>query len=307
MQDFTYRGRFAPSPSGPLHFGSLVAAVGSFLDARAAGGEWLVRIEDLDPPREIAGAADDILRTLDRFGLHWDGPVMYQSQRGEAYQQALEDLSRLELVYHCGCTRKELQQYTTPGAAGLVYPGTCRKGLPPGRKPRSVRVHVVDAGVQFTDRLQGPVTESLSTSAGDFVIRRADGLFAYQLAVVIDDAAQQMTDIVRGADLLDSTGRQIYLQQVLQLPTPRYMHLPVAVNRQGEKLSKQTYAPALDPHQTVLLLCAAMRFLGQHVPTAVESAGLEDFWRWATQTWDPRRIPCTRSSPAPAESVATGF
>lgn len=290
----TYRGRFAPSPTGPLHFGSLIAAVGSFLDARSCGGEWLVRMEDLDPPREVSGAADDILRTLEAFGLYWDREVMYQSRRHGAYQQTLQRLEHAQLVYPCGCSRKDIRENTARSGSGDVYPGTCRDGLPQGREARSLRLRVPDLNVRFGDRLQGDIEEWLPEKSGDFIIRRADGLFAYQLAVVVDDAEQGITDVVRGADLLDSTCRQIFLQQSLGVARPRYLHLPVAVNEHGEKLSKQTKAPAVSPRQAVAALTAALRFLGQSVPDGLESSQQADFWSWAVPNWQSGRIPKTR-------------
>jgi len=288
----TYRGRFAPSPTGPLHFGSLIAAVGSFLDARSRGGEWLVRIEDLDPPREVGGAADDILRTLEAFGLYWDSEVMYQSQRHDAYQRALEQLAYRQLIYPCGCSRKDIQDNVA--RSGNVYPGTCRNGLPQGRDARSLRLRVPDLDIRFADRLQGYIEEWLPEKSGDFIIRRADGLFAYQLAVVVDDAEQGISDVVRGADLLDSTCRQIFLLQTLGYELPRYLHLPVAVNEDGEKLSKQTNAPAVPPQQAVSLLTTVLRFLGQRVPEGLEDSKLDDFWAWAVPNWEYGRIPKTR-------------
>lgn len=272
------RGRFAPSPTGPLHFGSIVAAVASYLDAKAAGGEWLVRMEDLDPPREQPGAADVILRTLEAFGLEWDGPVLYQSQRGEAYAAALDRLARDGLVFACACTRKEV-------AEGR-YPGTCRNGVPPGREARAWRVRVDGAAVAFEDRARGRVHQDLSREVGDFVLRRADGLFAYQLAVVVDDAAQGITDVVRGADLLDSTPRQIYLQRLLGFRRLRYSHVPVATNAAGEKLSKQTGAPPVDPASAGPTLCEVLRFLGFDPPEGLEMAGPRDVLAWARARWD---------------------
>jgi glutamyl-Q tRNA(Asp) synthetase len=246
--DIYYRGRFAPSPTGPLHFGSLVAALGSYLDAKAHGGEWLVRIEDIDTPRTVPGAADDILRTLERFGLEWDGPVLYQSSRLEAYQAALERLS----VFPCGCSRKDV---------GDRYPGTCRNGIQGRVDMPSWRFRVPDQIVSFEDRRMGPQHQNVHDYVGDFVLKRADGLFAYQLAVVVDDAYQGITDVVRGEDLLDSTARQILLQRALGLPQPRYMHLPVVLNEAGQKLSKQTGATPLDPDRVEELLTKARALL----------------------------------------------
>lgn len=293
-----YRGRFAPSPTGPLHFGSLVAALGSYLDARHQHGEWLVRVEDLDPPREVAGAADAILRTLEAFGLEWDGSVVYQSQRDEYYLAALEELAHMGCVYHCACTRKEIADSSIDGS-GNIYPGTCRNGLPPGRKPRSVRVRVDDTHVHITDRLQGVVQQQLAQEVGDFVLRRADRLFAYQLAVVVDDAAQGITDIVRGADLLDSTPRQHFLQQQLGLPVPRYLHLPVAVNNNREKLGKQTHAPPVRPAAGNQALIAALNFLHQTLPDGAAQASQAELLQWAIKHWNVSALPRQRLQPAP--------
>lgn len=283
-----YRGRFAPSPTGPLHFGSLVAALGSWLDARAAGGEWLVRIEDLDAPRAAPGAASDILRTLEALGLQWDGPVLRQSGRAEAYRAALDLLARTGATYPCACSRREIGDGARAGVdGGLVYPGTCRAGLPPGRAARALRVRVGNAVIRFDDAVQGGVRHVLADDVGDFVLQRADGLCAYQLAVVVDDAAQGVTDVVRGADLRDSTARQVYLQRLLGLPTPRYLHLPVVVDAEGNKLSKQTGAAPIDPRRGVQALNAALGFLGLGGIAAVDPAG---FWpeaiaRWARSHW----------------------
>lgn len=290
-----YRGRFAPSPTGPLHFGSLVAAVGSFLEARSRGGEWLVRMEDLDLPRTVPGAADDILRTLDAFGLHWDGEVMVQGARNEAYRAALAELEKLGAVYPCACTRKEIADSAIGGIDGPVYPGICRAGLPEGRAPRAMRVRTDSRPVGFDDALQGYISQVLETEVGDFVVRRADGLFAYQLAVVVDDAEQAITHVVRGADLLDSTPRQIYLQKLLSLPTPAYLHLSVAVNERGEKLSKQTQAPAVSRINPVAQLCEVLAFLNQAPPAELMDAGLDGFWQWAIAHWRADRLPAVRA------------
>jgi len=289
-----YRGRFAPSPTGPLHFGSLVAAVGSFLDARAHGGEWLIRMEDLDRPREVVGAAQDILRTLDVFGLHPDSETVYQNRRGDLYQQALEQLEAIGHVYPCACSRRDIQRLADAGYTPGIYPGTCRNGLPPGRPARSMRLRVPELAIRFHDRLQGGFDEWLPQSCGDFVLKRADGFFAYQLAVVVDDAAQGITDVVRGADLLDSTARQILLHQLLGRPVPRYLHLPVAANPQGEKLSKQTGAAPVDAARPVETLWTVLGFLGQNPPQGLRSAGLAEFWRWAIANWDTRHLPPRR-------------
>lgn len=294
-----YRGRFAPSPTGPLHFGSLVAAAASFLQARAGGGEWLVRMEDIDPPREVPGAAGDILRTLERLGLHWDGPVLYQSTRREAYEEAVSRLRRLGAVYPCGCTRREIADASLRGIDGPVYPGTCRAGLAPGRRERALRLRVDASPVAFDDRWQGRIDCALARDIGDFVVRRADGFTAYQLAVVVDDAAQGITEVVRGADLLWSTPRQLYLQRLLGVAAPGYAHLPVAVNGAGAKLSKQTGARAIAHAPPLPLLRRAAAFLGQDAPAALETGTVEEFWRFAVQAWRSDRVPAVRAAAAP--------
>ncbi|MBS1143150.1 MAG: tRNA glutamyl-Q(34) synthetase GluQRS [Proteobacteria bacterium] len=288
-----YRGRFAPSPTGPLHFGSLVAAVGSYLDARTQGGSWLVRMEDVDTPRNVPGAADDILRTLDAFGFAWDGPVLYQSTRFEAYAAALEKLRQDGLVYGCACSRKEIADSATRPAidGGLAYPGTCRHGLAAGREARAWRLRVNDDEIAFDDRVQGRVGQHLETDVGDFVLRRADGLFAYQLAVTVDDDFQQISQVVRGADLLASTPRQIWLQRCLGFATPGYAHLPVAANAAGEKLSKQTLARALATDSAAAELIRALAFLGQPVPADLAWAPVAEVWAWAMTQWVFNAIP----------------
>ncbi len=290
-----YCGRFAPSPTGPLHFGSLIAALGSYLDARHRRGKWRVRMEDLDPPREMAGAADLILRTLESYGFEWDGPVWYQSRRHDAYEAAIEALHQHGLVYHCACARREIHSIARMGIDGPVYPGTCREGVPAGRKGRSIRIRTPSQAVSFVDRLQGRLVQRLDTEVGDFILRRADGLYAYQLAVVVDDAEQGITDIVRGCDLLDSTPRQRYLQDALGAPHPHYLHLPVATNTAGEKLSKQTHAPAIPTGGDINLLLQCMRFLGQDANDELRDASYAEFWHWAITHWNPARIPARRA------------
>lgn len=286
-----YRGRFAPSPSGPLHLGSLLAAVGSFLEARSQGGEWLIRIEDLDPPREMPGAADGILRTLEAYGFEWDGPVEYQSRRLAHYEAALETLRQAKLAYGCACTRKEIADSSLRGIDGPIYPGTCRNGLPHGKAARAWRLKVAP-GTQicFEDAIQGPQQQYLERQLGDFVLRRADGYFAYQLAVVVDDAEQGISHIVRGADLLDSTPRQIYLQSCLAYPQPKYAHLPVLVNTAGEKLSKQTRAPALMTKAAGEELWTVLDMLGQMPPKGLFGAPIGDLWTWALPNWQRKRV-----------------
>ncbi len=283
-----YRGRFAPSPSGPLHFGSLIAAVGSYLDARAVGGTWLVRIEDLDPPRVVPGAADDILRTLELYGLCWDESVLYQSQNQEAYQQALNRLTDLNDTYPCSCSRREIREATGQTS---IYPGTCRKGAAKNNTPQTIRLRVENTVIEYQDRLAGTVQENLATQVGDFVIQRADGLFAYQLAVVVDDAAQGITDVVRGHDLFDNTARQIHLQQQLGYQTPHYLHLPIAAWPDGSKYSKQTHAPTISPENPAAQLIQALQFLGQAIPQELASEKLATLWQWAIENWRIQQIP----------------
>jgi glutamyl-Q tRNA(Asp) synthetase len=285
----SYRGRFAPSPTGPLHAGSLVSALASFLDARAHGGSWIVRIEDVDAPRTVPGAADEILATLAHFGMHSDEAPVWQSARGDAYQAAFERLQTAGFIYPCGCTRREIADsliHAHARHATLAYPGTCRDGLH-GKPARAWRLRVPDgdaAVITFVDRWQGPQTQNLATEVGDFALKRADGLWAYQLAVVVDDADAGITHIVRGADLLDSTARQIYLQQCLGVPTPAYLHVDVVNNDAGEKLSKQTGAAPLDRHAPLEALVEAASHLDIHV-----SAGSVDtFYSAATAEWAKR-------------------
>ncbi len=286
-----YVGRFAPSPTGPLHFGSLVAALASWMDARQAGGRWLLRMEDLDSPRVIPGAADAILRQLESMGLAWDGPVVYQSARLERYRDALGKLQGQ--VYPCGCTRKELEDSALAIDGSRIYPGTCRSGLAPGKTARAVRLRTGAEPIRFSDRVQGEMRQSVEREIGDFVLLRADGVFAYQLAVVVDDAAQGVTDVVRGADLLDSTARQILLQRLLGAATPRYLHVPVATSAAGEKLSKQTRAADAGPGE----IAAALEFLGMNAPAGLPPGELLP---WAVRAWEPTRIPRTRALAAPA-------
>ena len=293
MQETRYRGRFAPSPTGPLHFGSLVAAVGSYLDARAHGGEWLLRMEDVDTPRNVPGAAAGILKTLEAFGFEWDGPVLWQSRRADAYAAALDRLRAAGLAYGCGCSRREIADSATRPAVdgGLAYPGTCRNSLAHGRGVRSWRLRAGSEEIAFSDRVQGRQAQNIERDVGDFVLLRADGLYAYQLAVAVDDEFQGISDVVRGADLIASTPRQIWLQRCLGYATPRYAHLPVATNAAGEKLSKQTRAPALRPDQAGRALASALAFLGQAVPPDLARAELRDLWDWALRYWSFAAIP----------------
>lgn len=285
-----YRGRFAPSPSGPLHFGSLVTALGSYLQARHQGGEWLVRMEDLDPPREVAGAAADILRTLEAYHLYWDGPVLYQSTRHEAYAEAMAHLSAAQQTFPCSCTRKSIAE-AIKQSGGRIYPGTCRNGPAPGTSAHSVRVRVAEKSMQFTDSLQGPQSTQLDKDVGDFVIRRADGLYAYHLAVVVDDAFQGISEIVRGADLVLETLPQTYLQSLLGYSTPFYAHLPMAMNAQGDKLSKHTHAPPIDPQRPGPVLHKALSFLGHQPDAVVDMENPQELLDWAVSHWDIQQVP----------------
>ncbi len=280
-------GRFAPSPTGPLHFGSLVAALGSYLEAKARGGRWLVRIEDLDAPRCKPEYADAILRTLETFGFAWDGAVLYQSRRSARYREVLERLKAQGVVYPCGCTRAELASAPLGADGAPVYPGTCRHGLPPGKTARAWRLRVAGE-IGFTDLVQGPQRQDLVREVGDCVLLRADGHFAYQLAVVVDDAEQGVDHIVRGADLIHSTARQIFLQRLLGLAMPEYAHLPVAADATGAKLSKQTRAAPVDARDPAAALCAAARFLGHNPPCRLAGA---DFFAWAQAHWRLARVP----------------
>lgn len=278
-----YIGRFAPSPTGVLHFGSLVAAVGSFLRARSLGGHWLVRIEDIDPPREIPGAADDQLATLAAFGLHADGPVLYQSRFAKRHDQALHRLVDDGAAYWCGCSRRDLP----PDG---IYPGTCRNGLPPGREPRSVRMRTDHAGTEcFVDAIQGEYCDHPGRIGGDFIILRGDGLIAYQLAVVVDDAAAGITEVVRGADLIDSTPRQLLIYRRLGLRPPDWMHLPVVTDENGRKLSKSDEDDPVvaRPHPEALRL--ALRAIGHEPPAGARF--LQSQMDWALANFDIRRIP----------------
>lgn len=285
-------GRFAPSPTGPLHFGSLVTAVGSFCLARQAGGRWLLRIEDLDAPRVVPGAAEEILRTLEVLGLEWDGEVSWQSRRTAAYEVALARLRERGLVFACGCSRQEiLASAPHPGEEGPVYPGTCRPGLAAGRRPRALRIRVPDETICFADGLYGSVQQCLASAVGDFVLRRADGVFAYQLAVVVDDAESGVTQVVRGADLLGSTPRQIYLHTSLGNPLPRYIHLPLVLAPDGEKLSKRHGAVAAgSAGQRGALLWQALRFLGQEVPAGLQDAPPREILSWGVAHFDLGRV-----------------
>lgn len=296
MQAQSYRGRFAPSPTGPLHFGSLVTAVASYLEAKSNNGQWLVRMEDIDTAREVPGAADDILFTLEQFGFRWDETVIYQSKRQSEYAAALEKLVNSELGYPCFCSRKEIADSAMHGLDGLIYPGTCRNGAQAkqGRKP-AMRIKVPASYISFSDGLLGEIGQHLTEEIGDFVLERADGFYAYQLAVVVDDEAQQINHVVRGADLIDSTPRQIYLQQALDYTTPHYTHVPIATNAQGEKLSKTTLANPMDNNKSVLHLWQALEFLGQTPPLDLQTENLTNLWDWAKAHWQLSNVPAVRA------------
>lgn len=287
-----YTGRFAPSPTGLLHIGSLLTAAASYADARSNGGKWLVRMEDLDPPREMPGAASHILHTLEAFGFEWDGEVAYQSRRYALYEETLCRLKTAGLVYPCHCSRKDWQAGARRGADGFVYNGRCRhpgqRPAPQGKQP-AWRIRVPDRVIGFSDGIVGGYAQNLAGDIGDFVLLRADGYWAYQLAVVADDAEQGVTHIVRGQDLLVSTPRQIYLQQCLDVPTPQYAHLPLLTNAQGQKWSKQTLAPALDLNRREQLLRQVFRYL--NLPEAPEADRPAELLDWAVAHWDMGKVP----------------
>jgi glutamyl-Q tRNA(Asp) synthetase len=295
----TIIGRFAPSPTGPLHVGSLVAALGSYVMAKRDGGLWLLRVEDLDTPRVVPDMADDILRTLEILGFRWDGEILYQSRRTADYQEALDRLLREGAAYPCGCSRAEIARAASaphPGEEGLAYTGICRAGLPDGKKARSVRVRAGDEAISFQDGVMGLFSQALSASGGDFVVKRADGPFAYQLAVVVDDAESGVNQVVRGADLLSSTPRQIHLQRLLGYSTPSYYHLPLVTGPAGTKLSKRDYAVSLATGRDLereghLLLFDALRFLGQDPPADLLTRSCGEVLSWAVGHFLPEAVP----------------
>ena len=286
-----YIGRFAPSPTGLLHIGSLLTALASYADARANRGKWLVRMEDLDPPREMPGAAAHILHTLEAFGFEWDGEVVWQSRRHSLYRDALGRLKEKGLLYPCYCSRKDWQAAAAQGADGFVYNGRCRRpeDRPHTDKPPAWRIRVNDETIGFDDGIVGHYAQNLARDIGDFVLLRADGFWAYQLAVVADDADQGITHIVRGQDLLVSTPRQIYLQRCLGFATPHYAHLPLLVNKHGQKWSKQTLAPALDENNKEQLLRQVLEYL--NLPPAPEVSRPQALLSWAIEHWQPHKIP----------------
>jgi len=282
-----YIGRFAPSPTGPLHFGSLLAATASFLEAQKHGGRWLLRVEDIDPPREQPGAAKGIVDTLAAYGFEWHGEPRYQSTSHNRHDEALGFLLEQRLAYYCGCSRSDLETVEL-GDLGPIYPGTCRGGT--SAKTTAIRIRTDNTTLVFTDGLQGTRSQRLEADSGDFIIRRKDKLIAYQLAVVVDDNDQGVTDIVRGIDLLDSTPRQIWLQKLLGYPTPNYVHIPIAVNAQGQKLSKNTGADGISLVQIVATLLAALTALGQAPPAELATARLAEVWGWARENWNIDRL-----------------
>ena len=287
-----YIGRFAPSPTGPLHFGSLLAAVASYCDAKFNQGKWLLRLEDIDKPREMAGASNTILQQLDAFGFEWDGEILRQSQHDCYYEKALKALQNQQLIYACTCTRKEVADSSNlVGIDGLVYPRTCLNQAIKANAAFALRVRVDGAEIEFEDAIQGKVRQNLQNDVGDFVLKRADGFFTYQLAVVVDDAAQGVTHVVRGADLLNSTPRQIYLQRCLNLATPRYAHIPIARNAAGDKLSKQTLAKPIDTTLATQQIWQALQFLGQQPPADIQNSSLPEIWHWAITHWQTQAIP----------------
>jgi glutamyl-Q tRNA(Asp) synthetase len=289
VTETAYRGRFAPSPTGKPHLGTLIAAVASYLQARVNDGDWLLRIEDVDTTRRVAGAEDAILRTLDRFGFEWDGEVVRQSSRSAIYQQALDRLQEDERLFPCTCSRRLLAQ-TTAEQSG-IYPGTCREQKLPFPHEHALRLRVPDLSIGFDDAVVGEFRQSLAGDCGDFVVRRRDGLYAYQLAVVVDDALQGVTEVVRGADLLDSTPRQIFLQQCLDFSQPAYAHVPLILDPEGRKLGKSEGAAELNPDRPAKSLYAALEHLGQQPPADLAHARIGDIWQWAIENWDIRKVP----------------
>ncbi|RQW88420.1 MAG: tRNA glutamyl-Q(34) synthetase GluQRS [Geobacter sp.] len=305
----TIIGRFAPSPTVPLHLGSVVTALGSYLLAKQGGGQWLLRVEDLDTPRVIPGVADDMLRTLETLGFQWDGEVLRQSRRSHVYTATLDRLLRSGVAYPCGCSRAEIARIATaphPGDEGPVYSGLCRNGLPAGKSARSIRVRVSDEPVCFQDGLMGCFCQNLATLGGDFVVKRADGLFAYQLAVVVDDAESGVNQVVRGADLLSSTPRQIHLQRLLGFPEPDYFHLPLVTDPDGAKLSKRDNAVSLASSRDLereghLLLLDSLRFLGQDPPLFLRNASCLEILSWAVGHFSLDTVP-RHAGPFPRHS-----
>ena len=281
-------GRFAPSPTGPLHFGSLVAAVASYCDAKSRGGKWLLRIEDVDQTRKMAGASEEIINTLAHYGFVWDDEIIYQSRRTALYEEALTRLRHKGMAYPCTCSRKEIADSSTMhGIEGAIYPGTCLSHPIKHDAMAAWRLKTTQSLISFQDLVQGTIQHNMAWEIGDFVIKRSDGLYSYQLAVVVDDALQGVTHVVRGADLLNSTTRQIYLQQLLGYSTPVYAHIPLVLNADGQKLSKQTLAESLPKDEVIPTLIEAFSFL-PYLPTHTPAfKKLSDLWQWAMDNWQP--------------------
>lgn len=298
----SYRGRFAPTPSGPLHFGSLITALASYLEAKRHGGQWLLRIDDIDPPRVQPGASDGILRTLERYGFTWDGPVIYQSRRLDAYHAALHYLKHKGLVYPCSCSRVDIARVASMGVDGPIYPGTCRYRL--HHNARALRFNVEGETVQWTDAIQGDQCVNLARDFGDFVIYRADCVYSFHLASAVDDGELGITNIVRGADLLESSLRQGVVQRLLGWANPRYAHLPVAVNVSGKKLSKQSHAAPLSLDDPQSVICQALAFLGQQPPVHLIEASLRELWEWSLHHWNMDAVPRQRQRLADSASLA---
>lgn len=289
-----YRGRFAPSPSGPLHFGSLLAATASYLEARKMAGHWWLRIEDIDPPREVEGASEHIIKTLRQFAFEWD-ELSYQSQRIEIYQQYINKLLDSKQAYYCACSRQDITLYKQKeGITSDIYPGICRNGLN-GKQARSIRLIVDDVNISINDAIQGQQTVSMSKKIGDFIVKRADGLYSYQLAVAIDDSLQEMTQVIRGYDLHLSSYNQRYLCQQLNIPSPAYAHFPIAVDGKGDKLSKRTAAKDIALEEPQKVLFQALHFLGQEPPTSLQSVSLKQLWQWAFEHWKLEKVPSCQS------------
>ncbi len=284
-----YKGRFAPSPTGPVHFGTLVAAVGSYLQAKKNHGEWIIRMEDVDITRKVEGSDADILHTLEAFGFEWQGDIIYQSKQTEYYQAALDKLMAQSLVFPCTCSRKQLAK-----ADSDIYPGTCRNRQLPEKNEHALRLLTEDTTVEFDDLVVGNISQNIKQQCGDFVIKRRDGLFAYQLAVVVDDALQDITEVVRGSDLLDSSPRQIYLQQLLAYTTPVYCHLPLAVDAGGNKISKSEGAAKVDIKNREKLICSVLEFLGQTPPADLSDCNLNDIWKWGADNWNIGQVPANK-------------
>ena len=293
----SYIGRFAPSPTGPLHFGSLIAATASYLCARKNKGQWLLRMEDVDTQREQKGASQTIIQTLENYGFEWDGEIRFQSQHSDDYETALAMLQ--EMTFRCSCTRKTLQETTTAATSkyGYIYPGFCRSGIThPENHRHAIRVRSdiksCNTDIYFKESCQPqPLKQDIEKEIGDFILKRSDGLYAYQLAVVVDDELQGITDVVRGADLFDNTPRQTYLQCLLGFKHPRYLHFPVAVEATGKKLSKQNLSPEISTDKKRSTLISALHFLGQSPPDQSNFSNIDDLWKWAVQNWDQERIP----------------